>query len=76
MNNTNSNNPLDDTYTLEWNQKQKKFHIGLASDMFSRNANDYMNDVDQNWYMLGVFPSYKAASKYRVSLSKEKKKMA
>ena len=56
----------DEMWTLEWNEKQKMFHIENANDRFHLNQLDYIDSDNKNhWSMLGVFNSRERAEACR-----------
>jgi hypothetical protein len=62
----------NDMWTLEWNEKQKKFHIDFANNRFNNNTNEFISKSDNAWSCLGVFNYYKEAEQY-ASLQEKKR---
>jgi len=55
-------------WTLEWNEVQEKFHIESADTRFSISVDDFLSGKVSEWYMLGIFNSYKEALEFSESL--------
>ena len=55
-------------WTLEWNEVQGKFHVETADTRFAKSTQDFLDGKVSEWYMLGVFNSYKEASEYTTNL--------
>jgi len=64
MKNTNTNTNWSGLWTLEWNEKQEKFHIESANDRFHLNKLEFIDGTLNHWSMLGVFNSFKEAENY------------
>jgi hypothetical protein len=55
-------------WTLEWNEVQQKFHIESADIRFSSTIDDFLNCKVSEWYMVGIFNSYKEAVEFSTTL--------
>ena len=63
-------------WSLEWNEKQGKFHIEFADTRFADNTDEFLNKIDnRGWNMLGIFNSYTEADKYAEEITLERKSM-
>ena len=56
-------------WTLEWNEKQGKFHIECADTRFKDNIYEFIIKKDNSWSCLGVFNSYTEADKYAETIT-------
>lgn len=59
-------------WTLECNQEQNKFHIQEASGAFQTNYENFIQDLKENWSILGVFDSYEECEKYKEDIVEKK----
>jgi len=59
-------------WTLEYNQEQDTFHIQEASGAFQNNYENFIQDLNGKWSILGVFDSYAECQKYKENISEKK----
>lgn len=52
------------TYTVEWSEKQQCFHVDTLDAIMQKNTEMFINKINNEFSLLGLFNSHEAAHEF------------
>lgn len=60
----------NEKFTVEWSEKQQCFHIDTMQGILQKNTEMYLNHINNEFALIGIFNSHKIAHEFIVELKK------